>query len=161
MRKERSVLLETVDNLNGEIRQLNAKLQSLTQPEEEPSLEVTKEEILDWDSFEATEIHQMINETRSKTNSSIDEDYDPLMDQAVQEQSNHPMNQGNILNDSSHGEAVVGDEDNIENVRYRENAAKRKYVCPQCELELSAGSLYHLSEGVAERAKAQDSSPPV
>ena len=29
MKKERKVLLETVDNLNGEIRQLNAKLQPL------------------------------------------------------------------------------------------------------------------------------------
>ena len=34
IRKERNVLLETVDNLNGEIRHLNAKLKPLPGPEE-------------------------------------------------------------------------------------------------------------------------------
>ena len=139
IRKEKSVLLETVDNLNGEIRQLNAKLQSLTQPEEEPNLELTKEEILDGeDSFEATEIHQMTNETR--TSKSIDEDYDPLTDPEIQEQSNIPNNlQGDNLTESSFYEEIVGDvdEDNIEEIYQKESKARYKCVCPECGTEFS------------------------
>ena len=40
MKKERKVLLETVDNLNGEIRQLNAKLQPLPDLKNEIKLDV-------------------------------------------------------------------------------------------------------------------------
>ena len=40
IRKEKAVLLETVDNLNGEISQLNTRLQSLPKPKEEKDQDI-------------------------------------------------------------------------------------------------------------------------
>ena len=134
MRKEKSVLLETVDNLNGEIRQLNARLQSLAQPVEEP-----KEEILDGDSFEATEIHHMTNETR--TSQSIDEDYDPLTDPEIQEQSNNPNNLGETLTDSSFGKEIVGDVGNIEEDIQLKDCTS---TCPECKTEFSTNEILQI-----------------
>ena len=55
-----------------------------------------------------------------RTSKSIDEDYDPLTDPEIQEQSNNPNNLGETLADYSFGEEIVGDVDNIEEIHQKE-----------------------------------------
>ena len=56
MRKEKSALLETVDDLNREIRQLHIKSQCLTQPDEEVNFEIVNKDIPNEDEKELSEI---------------------------------------------------------------------------------------------------------
>ena len=55
IRKEKAVLLETVDNLNGEISQLNTRLQPLPKPKEETDQEIVEAANHDEEMLEVTQ----------------------------------------------------------------------------------------------------------
>ena len=135
VRKEKSVLLETVDSLNGEIRQLNAKLEFIKQSEKEPNLEIIKEEVPDGESFEATQIDQVITKTGIETIQNIGADYETSMEQGMKEEDQHPIEKYDSLTDSNFGESRVGDVDEVEDIHLNENAAGDISVCPECKFE--------------------------
>ena len=58
LRKERTVLLDTVGNLNSEIRQLNSKLRPLSDPEADNNHDTLKMEMTDFEVAGAAEMDQ-------------------------------------------------------------------------------------------------------
>ena len=135
VRKAKSVLLETIGNLNGEIRQLNAKLESIKQPEEEPDRDIIKGKVPNGESCEATQIDQVLSETRIKTVQNIGTGYEPVINQVMKEENQHPINKDHTVTDSTHDK--VGDKDEAEDIDRKENVARDKSVCPECKFEFS------------------------
>ena len=124
MRKERSVLLETVDNLNVEIRQLNAKLRPLDEPGDDVYLDIVKEDHLDEETSEVAQKQPVKPGMGSEYDTDKDADYLTVIDQAIQEQSQYPFNNGDTLNDTTQDEALAGDVD--ENIQMNRHAATDK-----------------------------------
>ena len=124
MRKERSVLLETVDNLNVEIRQLNAKLRPLDEPGDDVYLDIVKEDHLDEETSEVAQKQPVKPGMGSEYDTDKDADYLTVIDQAIQEQSQYPFNNGDTLNDTTQDEALAGDVD--ENTQMNRHAATDK-----------------------------------
>ena len=131
-------MLETVDNLNGEIRQLYAKVQSLTQSKEEILFEIEKEEIPDDQEIcGVTQIPQVTheNEHRGEDDPDLVADVEPDVDQAILEQDHNLTNKSGTSNESSLDRAADENVDEIEDPHMNSQADEDLRIYPECILE--------------------------
>ena len=113
IKKERTVLLETVDNLNGEIRQLNAKLQ----PEEEPNHDVVEAGNYDEEKSNDTQQDQESSGiSKEYDDPDINTDYGTVSERAINQQNKSTLDTYDSLYDSILDESEDEDVDNIENI---------------------------------------------
>ena len=131
VRKEKSVLLETVDNLNGEIRQLNAKFQSVTLTMEK--LDIVKEELQYEETSENMQSPQQIILTSTND--------DPVVaDQAIKDEREYMLHKNVTSELSSLDEENVREADKVRDIPTSEQAAGDKIACPECKFEFSTTS---------------------
>ena len=138
VRKEKSVLLETVDNLNGDIRQLNAKLLLLTPPEEE--LDIVKEEQPHEATLPATEDNQAISESICEYDQHKYSDYETVMDQDLLQQTEYLLHKNDSFKRTPHGEEKAWNADKVENIPSTEQRVGGNIICPECKIEFSSNS---------------------
>ena len=133
LEKERTVLLETIDNLNGEIRQMGANLSSAES-------EVHKE-----DSFEAdiSDIKQeCVESLRVQSETDFEEkcvDYEDILDKSVDKQNKSTSDdQNQLLNTYTLSE--LGEDDNTQNVQIEPCIVKDQDVESDLEQRVSKES---------------------
>ena len=130
-RKEKHVLLETVDNLNGEIRQLNAKLiasNNLPKPRERLDQSIKEE-----DSSEVDISVEIGGDQDSPCNDG--DDADTLSEE--QAQADDILDEGMKLNDSHSSVYKSSKRNDKSDNNEKGNFMNTDLVCPVCNFEFS------------------------
>lgn len=131
VRQEKTVLIETVGNLNGEIRQLSGKLQSVNHSSDADHLSVNE----GYDGAAADESYDM-REVQDLTHD-IAHDMDVF---AVEQEQSYKAVEDKDLKDSisiSQFHTQLSDKPDINEEGKCDSAYSEHLVCPECKLELS------------------------
>ena len=156
MEKERTVLLETVDHLNGEIRQLNAKFQSQPKPEE---LNQIIPEDINW--YE--EISKTTQEEQEST--SFTDKHDRTEARTDTSKANPPMNEiaTKIQIARKDADQLRSNKTNLRRPKTTSNLDT--HVCPECKFEFSTNenmrihlkNIHSISEEMANTSNVEGS----